>query len=183
VLLAAVGLASAVSACDTNPYRESMDVPPSALTALRLTANGDPQVWIATCGLAWRPSLALIYAPVADGGDPPIWQLHFEASKLPPRTKSVVLSPADPAAAFESTGMPFDASAWAAARAGGSVAVQVGGYDAIGSPVAVSTYQLSAVASASPDFLVQDGRRKSLASLNGEARDYCAATAGSTYPP
>lgn len=182
LLLVAVGLASVVSGCDSNPYRESVRAPPSALTALRFAPNGDPQVWIATCGMALHDEVRFSYAPVTEGGDVPIWGLHIKAAELPRDTKSVVLSPAPPVA-YESTEMAFDASRWAAARALGAVTVQVGGDDANGNPYALATYQFSAVTTASPDFVLYDGRHKSLASLNGEARDYCAATAGSSYSP
>ena len=185
LLVAALGLVSAVSGCGRNQYRESFDASPSALTALRFAPNGDPQVWIATCGLVLRRPITLIYVPPAgqgsfQGGAVSIWRLQIDASKLPPGTRSVVVSPAD--AADEEITMAFDPSMWSAARSIGAVTVQVGGYTN-GSPDGFSSYQLSAVAAASPDFLMQDGRRKSPASLNNEARDYCAATGSSTYPP
>jgi len=181
LLLAAVGLAGVLSACDRNQYRESIDAPPTALTALRFAANGEPQVWIATCGAAVRHAVTLMYEPT-DGGDVSIWQFQIDASKLPPHTKSTVVSPADAVTAYKSITIPFDASKWSAARSAGAVTVQVDGSE-LGNPDADSTYQMSAVSAAGPDFLVQDYRQKSLTSLNKEARDYCAATAGSTYPP
>jgi hypothetical protein len=181
LLVAAVVLGTAASGCDRSHYRESVDAPPSALTALRFTAKGDPQVWIATCGVALRHPVTLNYAPV-DGRDSTVWQFQIDASKLPSDTKSVVLSPTDIASAYESTTTAFDPSEWSAARAAGAVTVQVTGTEP-GHPDASSTYQLSAVTAASPNFLVQDYRHESLKSLNKEARDYCAATAGSTYPP
>ena len=181
LLLAVVGLGGVASACDRNQYRESIDAPPTALTALRLGPNGEPQVWIATCGFVLRHAVRLVGA-TGEGGAVPIWEFQINASKLPPHTKSIVLSPADRVTGYESITMAFDPSTWSAARAAGQVTVQVGGYTN-GNPDAVSSYQLSAVAAASPDFLVQDYRQESLAPLDKEARDYCAATAGSTYPP
>jgi hypothetical protein len=111
-----------------------------------------------------------------------IWQFQIDASKLPPHTKSTVVSPTDAVTAYESITMAFDASKWSAARSAGAVTVQVDGSEPA-NPDADSTYRMSAVSATGPDFLVQDYRRKSLTSLNKEARDYCAATARSTYPP
>lgn len=185
--MAALGLASAVSGCGRNQYRESFDASPSALTALRFAPNGDPQVWIATCGLLLRRPITLIYVPPAgqgssQGGAVSIWRFQIDASKLPPGTRSVVVSPADTATAYQDITMAFDQSVWSAARSVGDVTVQVGGYTN-GNPDGFSSYQLSAVAAASPDFFMQDGRHKSRGSLSKEARDYCAATVSSTYPP